>query len=384
MGLTLMVRSPMKVEANLRHITQDRDRHGNRRVYYRIEGYPMIRLRAEPGTPEFFAEYQRAKDATAAAGKKSAGATTSTSTSLFWLVDQYYKSAWFKTLAASTQKARRGLLDSICDSLVQTPAGARQRGTLPFALMKARHVRAIRDEKVDLPEAANGRLKALGQVFAYALEEEYVEADPTADVDFLASASEGFHTWTIDEVRAYEKQHPIGSKARLALALLLFTGVRRSDVVKLGRQMERDGVLHFTETKGATSRALSRKTKRPSPKIRALPILPELREAIDACPSGQMVYLVTAFNKPFTAAGFGNRFRDWCDEAGLNHCSAHGLRKAGATIAADNGATVHQLMSIFGWETLRQAGTYTKNANRTRLAGEAMHLLVPRDRNKPG
>lgn len=105
---------------------------------------------------------------------------------------------------------------------------------------------------------------------------------------------------------------------------------------------------------------------------------------IDASPSGQIIYLVTAFNKPFTAAGFGNRFRDWCDEAGLNHCSAHGLRKAGATIAADNGATVHQLMSIFGWETLRQAGTYTKNANRTRLAGEAMHLLVPRDRNKQG
>jgi integrase len=104
----------------------------------------------------------------------------------------------------------------------------------------------------------------------------------------------------------------------------------------------------------------------------------------DAAPSGQMVYLVTAFNKPFSAAGFGNQFRDWCNEAGLNHCSAHGLRKAGTTIAADNGATVHQLMAIYGWETLRQAELYTRNANRTRLAGEATHLLVPRDGNKQG
>jgi len=97
--------------------------------------------------------------------------------------------------------------------------------------------------------------------------------DPTAAVDFLASASEGFHTWAVDEVRAYEKQHPTGTKARLALALLLFTGVRRSDVVKLGRQMERDGVPHFTETKGTASRALSHKSKRPSAKARVLPIL---------------------------------------------------------------------------------------------------------------
>ncbi|HJQ58079.1 MAG TPA: hypothetical protein VJ890_14310 [Vineibacter sp.] len=62
-----------------------------------------------------------------------------------------------------------------------------------------------------------------------------------------------------------------------------------------------------------------------------------------------MAYIVTAFSMPFTASGFGNRFRKWCDVAGLPHCSAHGLLKAGAMIAADNGATGHQLMAIFGW-----------------------------------
>jgi len=134
--------------------------------------------------------------------------------------------------------------------------------------------------------------------------------------------------------------------------------------------MERDGVLHLTETKGANSRALGRK-KTADAKKRVLPILPELRAIIDATPSGQLIYLVTEFRKAFTAPGFGNKFRNWCDAAGLKHCSAHGLRKAGATIAAENGATPHQLNAVFGWETLRQAEGYTRKANRTLLAEQA-------------
>ena len=96
-----------------------------------------------------------------------------------------------------------------------------------------------------------------------------------------------------------------------------------------------------------------------------------------------MTYLVTEFGRPFTANGFGNRFHKWCDAAGLKHCSAHGLRKAGATIAAENGATPHQLHSIFGWTTLRQAEGYTRRTNQERMASESMSLLVRRrERNE--
>ena len=92
---------------------------------------------------------------------------------------------------------------------------------------------------------------------------------------------------------------------------------------------------------------------------------------------------MTAFGKPFTANGFGNWFRRRCDEAGLPHCSAHGLRKAGATIAAENGATEHQLMAMYGWESPKQAALYTRNADRKRLIGGAMHLLVPTESVPP-
>ena len=126
--------------------------------------------------------------------------------------------------------------------------------------------------------------------------------------------------------------------------------------------------LRFTEVKGA----------RRKPKPREIPVLPELQGMIDASPSGNLTYLLTEFGKPFTAPGFGNWFRKRCDEAGLPQCSAHGVRKAGATIAAENGATEHQLMAIFGWDSPKQAGHNTRKVNRRRLAGGAMHMLIPR------
>ena len=109
-----------------------------------------------------------------------------------------------------------------------------------------------------------------------------------------------------------------------------------------------------------------------SPKRLELPILPELQEIIDASPTGHMTFLVTEFGKPFTANGFGGWFRRRCDEAGLRHCSAHGLRKAGAAIAAENGATESQLMAIFGWESIKEAARYTKAARQNKLARDAM------------
>jgi integrase len=108
-----------------------------------------------------------------------------------------------------------------------------------------------------------------------------------------------------------------------------------------------------------------------------IPVLPVLSQIIGATKTGQMVFLATQTGKPFTSNGFGNRFRKWCDAAGLSHCSAHGLRKAGATIAANNGATARELMAIFGWKTIEQVQHYTAAADQKRLAAGAMTLLLP-------
>jgi hypothetical protein len=50
---------------------------------------------------------------------------------------------------------------------------------------------------------------------------------------------------------------------------------------------------------------------------------------LDATPSEQLTFLVTATGKPYGDNHFSESFREWCDAAGLpKHCSAHGLRKA--------------------------------------------------------
>ncbi len=332
---------------------EDVDRHGNVRVYFRRTGR-KTRIHETPGTDEFMAAYRAAFADMAVKAEPGARARPD---AFRWLIERYYGAAEFKRLGERTRRVRRSILDALCE----------RHGDKPFVRMEPRHVRDLRDEKADLTEAANARVKALRQVFAWAVAAGYAQHDPARDVPYIRTRSEGFHTWTEDEVRQYEARHPIGSKARLVLALLLYTGVRRSDVVQLGPQMERGGWLHFIETKGQAQLV----------KAREVPILPELRAVLDATLSGHLAYLVTEFGKPFTANGFGNWFRKRCNEARLENCSAHGLRKTGATIAANNGATEHQLMAIYGWESPKQAALYTRKANRKRLAAAAMHLLVP-------
>jgi integrase len=117
--------------------------------------------------------------------------------------------------------------------------------------------------------------------------------------------------------------------------------------------------------------------RRRKPVSLELPILPELQQILDASPVGDLTFLVSDHGKPFAVAGFGNWFRQKCNEAGLTRCTAHGLRKAAATVAAENGATAHELMAIFGWLSLKEAERYTRGAERKKLAERGMGLLVP-------
>jgi integrase len=141
---------------------------------------------------------------------------------------------------------------------------------------------------------------------------------------------------------------------RLAFELLLGTMAARSDMVRLGPQHVPAGILSFR--RGKTGAPVD------------IPILPELRAALDAMPRGDhLAFLVNDHGCPLTAAGFGNAFRDWCELAGVSK-RAHGLRKAGAARLAEAGATDFEIMSWGGWKTLSEVQRYTKEANRKRLA----------------
>jgi integrase len=270
----------------------------------------------------------------------------------------------YKRLDQRTRKVRRQVLEATHEEPI-APGSPRRFGEMPLSKMTVDAVEVLRDRKLEFPEAANARLKAIRQVFKFGMRKKFAPFNPARDVPYFQTGSTGYHTWTVEEVRQFEERHPVGSKARLALALLMFTGQRRSDIIRFGKQHAGRGKLTFMMHKGRNRK----------PKKLVLPILPALQSIIGASPCGDLTYLINDLGRPFTDAGFGNKFRDWCDQAGLRHCTAHGLRKAGATIAANNGATSRQLMAIFGWETLKEAERYTRAADQLRLAEAAMHML---------
>jgi integrase len=346
----------------LKYLYRDVDRHGNERWYFRRRGYPKIRLTAIPGSPDFVDAFKAAMDRAAAiTGPRTPEILHG---SIAWLCAAYFASTEFKCLAGLTRKARRRNLEALCAE-PWSPADSRPMGNFSFSGLKPAKIKELRDRKIETPEAANDRLKSMKALFSWACANGRASGNPAKEIAKFKTVSSGFHTWSPDEVLRFESTHPIGTKARLALALLLYTGQRKSDIAVMGRQHIRDGYLRFVQKKNSGR----------NPVAIVLPVLPVLQAIIDVTVTGNMTFLVTERGKPFTINGFGNKFREWCDQADLPHCSAHGVRKAGACLAAENGATEKQLMALFGWKTAAEAERYTRAADQKRLATIAANLL---------
>jgi integrase len=193
--------------------------------------------------------------------------------------------------------------------------------------------------------------------------------DPTRDVRAIRVKSAGHHSWTDAEIAQFERHHPVGSRARLALALLVYTGQRRGDVIRMGPQHDLDGALHVKQEKTGAELII--------------PIHPELAAVITATPSGHLTFLTTRFGRPFEGSGFSHWFRDACDQAGLPHCSPHGLRKAAARRLAEAGCTAHEIGAITGHASLAELVRYTRAADQRRLAEAAM-AKTRKSGGKPG
>lgn len=355
-----MTEAPMDI--TLRYLTSETDRFGNVRLYVRRFGR-RIRIREVPGSAAFLDAYQKALDELAPAMPAPPDAIGQAKQGTMGALAR----AYFAT--GISAQARQIIEHCLREPVAIDDPSSPLMSAVQIEDFGTKHGRVLRDRKSDLPGAANNRVKYLSAMFGWAVENDHAPANPMRDVKPVKYATDGFHTWTREEVGQYEARHPVGTKARLALALLLFTGARRGDVVTFGRQHVRDGKLRY----------VPRKTRHKRAKALVIPVLPALAEIIAESPCGDLTFLVTEYGRPFTSAGFGGKFRDWCDQAGLPQCTAHGLRKAGATILAEHGATAHQLMAIFGWSTITQATTYTAAADQEKLAGALSILSHPDD-----
>ena len=313
--------------------------------YVRVGQGKRTRIVHPYDSPAFWDDYRNAID-----GKPVATAKGPTAGTLSWLVAKYTTSAeWAGDLSAATRKQRHSFY-----RMAEKVSGA-----VAVAKINRKSILAGRDRRRDRPFSANNFLKAMRGLFQWAVVNGYAKADPTAGIKLLSMGGQqpGFHAWTEEEVAKFEAHWCVGTRERLALDLLLYTGLRRGDVVRLGRPHVRNGEFTIrTEKTGMVVTA---------------PILPPLAASITAAPVGDLAYLATIKGTPFGKESFGNWFRKACTQAGVPG-SAHGLRKAGARRAAEEGATEAQLNALFGWaDGSRESAVYTRTANRAKLARDA-------------
>lgn len=341
-------------------VTAYRDRHGKLRYRFRRTGQKSVYLRNDPGTDEFWQEYLAAKNAAAICVDEN-----STEPGTFDdLIARYYRSTiWANIPSDTTKMVYRGQIERF-----RATYGRRR-----VATMQAVHISNLMASLQATPSAASNLKKRLSQIFDFAIVQGWRRDNPTKAVKSPRSKSKGFHTWQEDEIAAFEAQWPLGTRERLALALLLHTAQRRSDVARMGPQHMKEGRIRVKQMK--TGRELE------------IPMHPRLREAIMASRSGQLAFLVSSRGTPYTKESFGNWFRSACNEAGLKHCSAHGLRKAAARRMAEIGMSNQMIKSITGHTTDSEVSRYTRDAEQVQMADKVMAAIIEdglSNRQKPG
>ena len=264
----------------------------------------------------------------------------------------YISSAAFVALAPTSKRVRRDILEGL----------AREHGHLPIGGMKRQHVNKLLDGKAGLPGAALNLLSALRVLMRYAVDVGLRSDDPTIGARRPKLREGGFYPWTENDIATFEARHPVGTKARLALALLLYTAQRRSDVIRFGRQHIRDGSIHLRQAK--TGKAL------------AIPVHPELKTILDATPGDNLTFLVSQNGAPFSSDGFYAWFRRCCKEAGITAAATpHGLRKAACRRLAEAGCSAAVIAAISGHRSLREVQRYIDCADQTKLARRGIEAI---------
>jgi len=331
-----------------------RNRGAKARYYFRRPGYKRVPLPDLPGSAAFMEAYQAAL-AGQALPRSMIGASRTKAGSIGALVVGYFSSPHFLALEPATRQTYRLILEKFRN----------EHGDKPVALLTRQHINAMLAAKVTTPAAANHWLRLVKALMVFAVKEGWRKDNPTTDIENVTNKTDGFHTWSEGEIEAFETRHPVGSKARLALALLLYTAQRRSDVVRMGRQHVSNGMISVRQQKTGTTLAI--------------PVHPDLAAIIEATPSDHLIFLTTSFGKPFTAPGFGNWFREQCNAAGLpRQCAAHGLRKAACRRLAEAGCSANVIASISGHATLTEVARYTKAADQERMARDGMAAIGSR------
>jgi integrase len=325
----------------LRFVNEYRDRTGKLRRYFR-RGSTRGPLPGEVGSPEFIAAYQGyLSDQPAPISTKMTG-------SFGRLITEYYGSRPFLNLKPSSRKIYRYVLEPLAKA-----HGHRMVRDMP-AKKIAKIIQEIGETK---PGMANLTKSVLQKMMKYAVKEGWRDDNPVLGIEPFKRGTH--HTWNEGELKTFETKWPLGTRQRLAYALLLYTGQRVGDVARMKRADIVDGELHVIQDKTGAELYL--------------PVVPELERALKAYPAKGLSLIGAENGKPLTRPGLSEFMAQAIEQAGLPaKCVSHGLRKAAMRRLAEAGKTEKQIAAVSGHKTLREIERYTAAADQRKLAKDAM------------
>jgi integrase/recombinase XerD len=339
---------------------------GNTYHYLRRPGFKLVRLPGVPWSPTFMEAYEAALSAgspTPIGAKRVAAGSVSDAVARY-LVSK----AFTEGLAPSSQQMRRAILERFRE----------KHGDKRIATLLSNQLEEMLGKLA--PFAQRNWRKTLRGLMQFARKEKLIQVDPTETIKLeKAPKSPGHMTWGEEQIAVYREYHKLGTMARVAIELLLNIAARRGDAYQLGRQHLHKGRLEWRPNK----------TRRTTGKSLSVPVMKEFQVAIDSMPAKRetLTFLTTDYGRSFaSAAAFGNKFADWCKDAGLGtvQCDdgrtrsyrAHGLRKAACRRLAEAGCTAPEIMAVSGHSTLAQVQIYIEEADRKRMAEAAMQKVA--------
>jgi integrase len=337
------------------------DRHGKIRYRFRRKGWHSAYLPGEPGSAEFHRAYAEIVSGGAVEPSTVQSPRKVTPRSMDDLVRRMKATIRWKKKGARTQLVQGRILERFTDHL--DPKG-RRYGERPVEKVTVAWLDAVLGGMHETPAAANILRKVLAGLMDCAVRMEW-RSDNPARLTEKYPEGVGYHTWTEDEIAQYRETHPLGTMARFVLELALNTAGRLCNIATLTRDDITNGRIAVGHVKGGHDTSV--------------PMMATTKAALDALPAAPIKSLVTtAYGKPFTVDGLGNRVRKWCDEARLPHCSLHGLRKATSRRVAESGGTDAEGQAVTGHKKAATFASYRAKANRTALADRALSNLASR------
>ena len=328
-------------QVTMPYVQAIKTRHGKTLYYFRRDG-KRTPLPGSLGEAAFMAAYAAATKA-----EKPAPAPRGDPGTFNRLIADYEQSTQFKRLKASTARVYRNIFARFGE----------KHGTRLVSQMKRQHVDSLVADMAGTPGAANSFLKRLKTLMVFAVSRGLIGTDPTYRQKGFETGE--FHTWTEAQIDTFEAHWAIGTTQRLAFALHLFTGQRRSDVHR----------MTWADFDGARIKVVQQKTG-----VRlSVPVHADLAAILKATERKHLIIIATSFGKAFSVAGYGTWINAAIRKAGLPvECKGHGLRKAAARRLADAGCTPHEIGSITGHRTLAEVERYTRAADQVKLSDAAM------------